>query len=285
MKKRDVIVSGLLIVFTLLITLFSNFDAMKLMPLTTADAFLASQPYVNLGNVIMTQPSSTIIVYVLGIFIIFLGIRFLKHQEGHVSRQYWGYAMIFWGIGTILAGTSYQAFGYQIKCVGKEFCNFTDWWEIIYLLMTGTSIGLMVIGMSHCIASGRTRKIMQHIAYISVPLYGLVLTIGSIVPIKVLVTYELFNLFFMPHFIFFFVLNIRNYRKNKDEVNGQFILIWLLFVLVNVSYYVYYWFGFSEILLSSTGIWFNQNDVLHVAILLWFGYIWYALPGLIVDID
>lgn len=195
-----------------------------------------------------------------------------------------GYIHDFWGIGTIFAGTSYQAFGYQLKCVGREYCNFTDWWEIIYLLLTAISIGVLVYAMSHCAAKGKLRKVMQWIAYISIPLYAVILTVGSIVPIKFMVTYELFTAFYMPHFLVFFVLSIIEYKKKKDIMNKRFIITWILFLIVNVSYYVYYWMGLSEMLVDSTGIWFNQNDVLHVMLLLWFIYIWFAMPKVMKDI-
>lgn len=270
-------------VIILLITVFNNFDQMLLSPLTTPKDFLGSQPYITIGDLVLTQPSSTIIVYVLGIFIVLLGVRFLKLAKQEKSKKMWGWSMILWGIGTILAGTSYQAFGYQIKSVGYEYTLFTDWWEIMYLLATATSICMMVVGMAYCVTIGKTRETMIKVAYISAPLYSIFLTIGSIVPVQILVTYEVFNLFFMPHFIVFFILNIRNYRKDGDLLNKRFIITWLSFIVVNISYYIYYWFGFSEILFNSTGIWFNQNDVLHVAILLWFGYIWYAFPTIMKD--
>jgi len=282
MKKIGIIFFVLVIV---VITLFSNFDGMKLAPLTTGEDFLGTQPYIMIGDVVLTQPSSTIIVYVLGIFIIFLGVRFLRKKEQYISRKWWGVSMIFWGIGAIFAGTSYQAFGYQLKCVGREYCNFTDWWEIIYLLLTAISIGVMVFAMSHCIAKGKTRKIMKWVAYISVPLYAIILTNGSVAPIKFMVTYELFSIFFMPHFLVFFILSIKEYKSKRDMMNKRFIITWIMFLIVNVSYYVYYWLGLSEMLYSSTGIWFNQNDVLHVLLLLWFVYIWFAMPNTIKDIE
>ena len=275
----------ILAISALLISLFSNFDKMKLSPLITGEEFLSSQPNITIGNVILTQPSSTVIVYVLGVFIILLGVRFLIKKQDHVSRKWWGFSMIFWGAGAIFAGTSYQAFGYQLKCVGVEYCNFTDWWEIMYLLLTAISIGMLVIAMSYCVARGKTRRIMKMITYISIPLYAVILAVGSIIPVKFLVTYELFCLFFMPHFVVFFILSVKEYRIKKDVMNKRFIITWILFLISNVAYYVYYWLGISEKLLKSTGIWFNQNDVLHMLLLGWMIYIWIALPNVIVDIE
>lgn len=273
------------ILIVLIISIFADYDGMKQLPLVTGEEFLNSQPYIKVGDVILTQPSSTLIVYALGIFIVILGIRFLKKKQSHMSRKWWGVSMILWGLGALLAGTSYQAFGYELKCVGVEYCNFTDWWEIMYLLITALSIGMLVIAMSHCVAQGKTRKVMKMITFISIPLYAILLTIGSILPVKFLVTYELFSIFFMPHFIVFFILSIKEFRIKKDLMNKRLILTWILFLITNVAYYIYYWFGISEIVLNSTGIWFNQNDVLHVLLLGWMIYIWAALPATISDIE
>lgn len=92
MKKIGIIFFILVIV---VITLFSSFDGMKLSPLVTGEEFLGNQPYIMLGDVVLTQPSSTIIVYFLGIFIILLGVRFLKKKEQHLSKKWWGISMIF----------------------------------------------------------------------------------------------------------------------------------------------------------------------------------------------
>lgn len=80
--------------------------------------------------------------------------------------------MIFWGTASLLAGISYQGFGYQLKAVGKMYCNFTDSFEVIYLLFMAISIGFLVIGMSYCVAHGKLRRIMQSIAYISMFIYA-----------------------------------------------------------------------------------------------------------------
>ena len=282
MKKIGYIFFALIVI---IISLFADFSKMKLVPLVTGEEFLSSQPYIKIGKIILTQPSSTVIVYLLGVVIILLGIRFLKVKQSYISRKWWGISMIFWGVGAIFAGTSYQAFGYQLKCVGVEFCNFTDWWEIMYLLITSISIGMLVIAMSHCVASGKTRKIMKIITYISVPLYAVILAIGSIVPVRFMVTYELFSIFFMPHFVVFFILSIKEFRRKRDIMNKRFIITWILFLITNVAYYIYYWLGISESLLASTGIWFNQNDVLHVLLIGWMIYIWVALSNVIIDKD
>jgi len=147
-----------LIVITTLISFLADYNLIKMDPLTTGEAFLASMPYVQVGSLIWQQPSSRVFIFGLGIFIVVFGVKMLKVKEKHLSRKWWGVSMIFWGVSAIFAGISYQAFGYQLKCVGNTYANFTDWFEIMYLLFTGTSICLLVFGMSYCTAVGKARK-------------------------------------------------------------------------------------------------------------------------------
>ncbi len=87
-----------------------------------------------------------------------------------------------------------------------------------------------------------------------------------------MISYELFTVFFMPLFIVFFVINIRNYKNNKNRLDKSFIILWLGFLAVNLGYYAYYFLDFTSKLYTQTGIWFSANDVLHVGLILWFLY-------------
>ena len=114
----------------------NRLDNIPYSPLKTPAECLKEQPYVNLKiaetNFIFIQPTSTIFVYSLGILTFIIGIYFLKNSKKHKSKKWWGIALIFWGLGALLAGTSYQAFGYEIKCNGREYCVWTSWWEYFF---------------------------------------------------------------------------------------------------------------------------------------------------------
>ena len=105
----------------------------------------------------------------------------------------------------------------------------------------------------------------------------ILLLLGSVLENRFLVSYELFTIFFMPLYIIFFIYSLRLYQVHKDELNMKLIITWILFLIVNVSYYVYFFLGLGESLYSNTGIWFSANDVLHVALILWMGYIQFIL--------
>ena len=58
------------------------------------------------------------------------GVSFLRTRRGQRSRAWLGVALILGGVGAALAGVSYQAFSYELKCAGLELCRLTNGWEV-----------------------------------------------------------------------------------------------------------------------------------------------------------
>ena len=234
----------------------------------TPEVFLSSRPSIVLFNTwTIIVPSSTIIVYILGIQILYLGYTLMKDKQYH-----WGASLLFWGIGTILAGTSYQGLGYELKCSGNEYCQFTSWFELSYLFTTAISISLMGFAFAKSFTTGKCLMYLKGYSEVALILYTILLIIGSVISSQLLISYELFTVFFMPLFVVFFVINILNNKKHKNDLEKAFIRLWILFLIVNVAYYVYYIPGITEMLYENTGIWFSANDVLHLGLIGWFAY-------------
>ncbi len=268
-KQRTWIAIALTTYFFILV-LLGIFEPNGLLtdPAITSSDFLTERPHVTLlDRWIIIVPSSTIIVYLLGIQILLIGFKMIQNQE-----RTWGASLVFWGIGTILAGTSYQGLGYELKCAGNNVCQFTDWFELAYLFSTAISISLMGFAFAKQFTTGRSQKRLKRYSEIALIAYTILLLLGSILEIQFLVSYELFTLFFMPLFVIFFVLNLRRYQRQKDDLNRNFVILWVLFLFVNVAYYAYYLPGFTQTLYETSDIWFSANDVLHVGLIGWFGY-------------
>jgi len=265
--KKYLLIGTLFILVLVMLYIFMPV-AIPSNPLTTPQEYLGIKPYLNIGDLVIIVPSSTIIVYLLGVQIILLGAYLYKN-----TKKLWGLSFIFWGIGTVLAGTSYQGLGYELKCSGYEYCIFTSWLELSYLFVTGISIGLMALAFAFDFAVKKMRKFLEYFGVISIVLYSTVLVIGSVIENSFLISYELFTIFFMPIFIVFFVINIIRYRRKQSIIDRKFIVMWILFLIVNVAYYAYYFIGITESLYMNSGIWFSANDVLHVGLIIWFLYI------------
>jgi hypothetical protein len=67
------------------IWIFSNTESLLMLPLTTLDQFLSGMPYVTFSipgkDVILIQPFSTILVYLLGLIMIAIGVYFLVTKK------------------------------------------------------------------------------------------------------------------------------------------------------------------------------------------------------------
>ena len=130
------------------VILLNHTGGLLTIPLTTPADFLTRAPHLCLSifekSIILIEPSSTLLVYLLGLIMVGLGIGFVATQRQSRARRYWGIGLILWGFGAVAAGTSYQAFGYELKCRGRELCQFTSSFELVYMLLTCYSINFLV---------------------------------------------------------------------------------------------------------------------------------------------
>jgi len=85
MEFRLIIFLGMAVVI-LSVWIFSNTESLLMRPLTGPDQFFSGVPYIIFsisGNdVILIQPSSTILVYLLGLIMIAIGVCFSGDKKG-----------------------------------------------------------------------------------------------------------------------------------------------------------------------------------------------------------
>jgi hypothetical protein len=259
-------------------------ESLLQLPKITPSEYLSSIPYIYLfhTDMILIKPSSTFFIYFLGIQTIVLGMSFLKDRQSD-AHLWWGLAMMFWGIGALLAGTSYQGFGYELKCNGYEYCLHTSWFELAYYYFTALSMSALGIAIAKTILPRDKQKFLFIYAKIAIVIYIILLLVGSIFQIRLLISYELFTIFFMPLYVIFFIYSVLLYKKKHDQLNQRLLVTWVLFLIVNVSYYIYYFLGIGDTIYLNTGVWFSANDVLHVLLICWMGYIQFHVKKFIDD--
>jgi hypothetical protein len=225
-------------------------------------------------EIILTQPTSTFIVYFLGFLTIGAGLYFLRIRGSELSRLWWGISLLLWGIGTLLAGTSYQAFGYQIKCAGRQWCAWTSWWEVIYLMFQQASINAMLVAVAYSCSEGSLQMVLLVYAVVCTVVYVILTFVGGIVPVKTLVTFNLMVWVSTPIFLTFFILNGWRYYMLRDPMDLAFLGTWILLVLTMAAYYIYDALDITQgIWARGKRIWFSQNDLLHISLILWVIYI------------
>ena len=79
--------------------------------------------------------------------------------------------MTLGGIAAISAGTSYQAFGFELKCTEREFCTWTSWWEIAYLALQIGSVNAMLAGVAYACTKGLLRRLLLTYALVNTAIY------------------------------------------------------------------------------------------------------------------
>lgn len=256
-------------------------------PEQTPESWLSIQPFmeVNIGPIsfILVQPSSTILVYLLGILTIAAGLYCFHIQAQQRSRRWWGIALILWGLGAILAGTSYQAFSYEIKCAGREWCSWTSWWEIFYLIFSSASVNAMFIAGAFSCCSGKWRKVMIFAAVINFLLYLFVVLIGTYTLNKFLISFELLLIFSTPIILLLFILNSWQYFKFRQHMDLALLITWLWLGFTIAAYFLYWVLDITHDLWERA-IWFSENDVLHIGLIIWMIYIAAFVVKHIVDV-
>lgn len=235
-------------------------------PVVTGTELIKQAPYViieGLGGLILQQPSSTFLVFLLGLVTIVVGIPYLR-QPGFITR-WLGINFVLWGLGAWVAGLSYQAFGAALKCTGNEPCAWTNGVELFYMILTVLSINALLVAYSG-FTEGKVKTQLQRLALLSVWGYGVLQGIGMVLPVKFLLSYEFMLIFLATNIVLMMIIS---FRRKSDLLHRRLWNLWLLFLGVNAAYFVALFSGYALPLYESTGIWFNENDVLHVLLLAW----------------
>jgi hypothetical protein len=258
-------------------------------PPLTPDNWCLVQPCatIRLGSkeFLLTQPSSTFFVYLLGLLTIGVGISVVGLRGGEASRLWWGLSLLLWGSGALLAGTSYQAFGYQIKCAGRETCAWTSWWEVVYLILQQVSVDALLVAVAYACTDGPLRAVLLGYALLSAVVYVPLALAGGLVPVRALITFELMVWVSAPAFVVMLLLNGWRYYSLRMPMDLVLLVAWLWLLLTMAAYWLYDRLDLTARLWAKgKGIWVSQNDVLHLGLILWMIYLGAVVPSHVFDL-
>lgn len=261
-------------------------DEIPYTPSQTPESWLKIQPYAEFEfasrNIIVVQPSTSVIVYLLGLITLAVGLYFLKIRGAQRSRLWWGVALLFWGFGALLAGTSYEAFSYAIKCAGRTACLWTSWWEVLYLILSVWSIDAMLLAVAYSSTTGKLRTGLSVYALLNAVLYFIVVVLGAFIPVKFLISFELLLVVAAPGIVVLFVINGTRYARHKKPLDLIYIGTWIGLGITIAAYFLYLISG-NTASLWAKGFWFSENDVLHMGLILWMIYIAVILAPRVID--
>ena len=252
----------------------------------TPEQWKASHPHlvvpIGSSDIVISEPSSSLFVYSLGVIQLIGGFIFLRKRGGHRSRLWWGAGLVLWSAATFSAGTSYQAFSYEIKCAGRALCSWTSWWEIWYMILMVASMGAITAGVAFSCAAGKPRIKFFRYASINTAVYAAIALSGAMIPERFLASFECMLIFAGVPMIVLFVVNLRRYKRLHGGLDRTLIVAWISMAVIIAAYFSFLMSGIPRSLWSM-GIWFNANDVLHIGLILWTIYLIRNLPSLIED--
>ena len=255
-------------------------DELTYDPAITPQEWCEQQPCVQVGDVVVSQPMGSFLVFFLALLWIVAGIYFLVTRAGQRSRSWFGIALIIGGLGAASAGVSFQAFGFQLKCAGRQECLFTNGFEVGFSVSQAVSVSCMLIAIAYAGTRAPARTWFIGYSVLNAVAYLVVAALGVLLPSKFLLSFELLILFAVPGIIAVLVIAIVRYRQSRDPLYARIIWAALLLVVVQVAYFAYFASGLTQTLWATgTGFYFSENDVLHVGMIFWLIYAVVALGG------
>ncbi|MFO7795888.1 MAG: hypothetical protein ACQERB_07445 [Promethearchaeati archaeon] len=257
-------------------------------PLITPEQWCQVQPCLTINlfgiSITLVQPTSSLIVYFLGFQTLIIGIILSFDRKKQITHFWWSIALILWGLGALFAGTSYQAFSYEIKCAGNSLCIWTSWYEIIYLILSVGSVDAMFIAQLHSSVNNKYRKLFLIYIIGHFLTYSTIILSGAFIPVRFLISFELMVLFLSPNIGFFLVWSIWRYYSKRNRMERNLIIIWISLIFIIGIYFLYYLLGITEILWDG-GIWFSENDVLHIGLIIWMFFIYITVKNHVMDLN
>jgi hypothetical protein len=88
--------------------------------------------------------------------------------------------------------------------------------------------------------------------------------------------------FIAPSILFFFIHNLLRYRKHRQLLDLALVWTWLWLGITTAAYYTYLVLGITEKLWQQ-GIWFSENDILHIGLIIWMLIIGFRLAKKVED--
>lgn len=240
-------------------------------PIRASD-WCSLQPCTNIFGYTINQLSSSILVYALSIYTCYLAFKLLSQRGIHLSKLYWGLSLLLGGTGALAAGTSFQAFAYEIKCAGKVFCSQDSHWEIAYYLLTASSGVLMLIGFLLSSLKRLPRPYLFGLAALYLGIYNYLCISSYMDGSATFASFNFMLVYMSPVYAFILGVSIFNYLKNTSPIHSAYLRAWGILSLTIVFYCLYEYTEMTS-LLWQYKIWFSSNDVLHIGMFVWLIYL------------
>lgn len=240
-------------------------------PTLTAQNWVERQPVrrvgVGGGSVVISQPTSTFWVYALGVLTCVVAARYWSLVPGERATQLWSIGLWLWGIGALLAGTSYQAFGYHLKCRDGRV-RWTNWWEVTYMICQQVSVQALLASTALFATSGVRRDVLVGAAIVTAVAFTTCTLVAAVVPNRWLLSFEWMSLTSTPAVLAMAGIHAVALASGGDGLDRALLGIWVGLFACGAAYWAWWRSGIGD-RLWARGRWFSENDVLHVTLIVW----------------
>ena len=132
----------------------------------------------------------------------------------------------------------------------------------------------MLIAVAYSCTDGIWLKILTLYAVASSRVCIVLVVIGGLLPVRSLITFEFMVLISTPIVVLFFALNGWRYVMYKSPMDLALLCTWALMLFSMIFYWIYDRLGIARKLWTGKKrIWFSENDVLHIVLIVWVIYI------------
>jgi hypothetical protein len=270
-----VLTTGSIIILSYFVSSY-HLHELRQVPAVESMQWCTLQPCYECCGIKINQPSSSVFVLILSLLTLGISFHFFRSSKVENSRYWWGLALLMTGIGAGMAGISFQAFGYMIKCSGREFCTLSSWWELGYNILTVAGAGALQYAVSLTFGSAGCQKMSKIYGVLSTFIYSIICLCGSYRPDAFLISFDLMIAFTSPSFIFIFFYHFYIFTFKKQEDLLPWMKCWGILLTTILMYKLYDVSNITEKLWEK-GIWFSENDVLHLMMIVWCIYVYRGL--------
>ena len=146
------------------------------------------------------------------------------------------------------------------------------------------SMNAMLVAVAYSCTEGSLQITLWIYALVSAVGYVMLTLVGGIFPVKSLITFNLMVRVSVPILLIFLILNGWRYYMLRDSMDLALLGAWIFLLFTMAAYGLYDDLDITQKLWArGEGIWFSQNDVLHIGLILWIIYIAVAVSNRIKD--
>ena len=140
------------------------------------------------------------------------------------------------------------------------------------MLFSAASVDALIVAGAYSSCLGKGRQALIKYACLNLALYVVIVFVGAFWLNAFLISFELLLIFTAPSILLLLILNGWRYYQFRANMDLVLVITWLWLGMVIAAYFLYWALDITQALWAR-GIWFSENDVLHLGLISWMVYI------------